>query len=164
MEIHGSCYCKGIQFTAVSHTPYPYMRCYCNFCRKTAGSGGYGINIMAEHKTLQVTGEELLRFHHGLEHDSVTDELVENENKRFFCSRCGSGMWAHDPRWSEWFYPYAACIDTPLPQPPETVHIMLDFMPSWVRLPEGAQHSFYARYPSESIEQWHRRLDLYQDS
>lgn len=39
MEIEGSCYCGRVTFNVVSHTPYPYMRCYCSMCRKTAGGG-----------------------------------------------------------------------------------------------------------------------------
>ena len=57
MEIKGSCYCGRVNFTAVSKTPYPYMRCYCSICRKTAGGGGYAINIMAQADTFKVEGE-----------------------------------------------------------------------------------------------------------
>jgi hypothetical protein len=28
-----------------SHTPYPYQRCYCSICRKSAGGGGYAITV-----------------------------------------------------------------------------------------------------------------------
>ena len=63
MEIQGSCYCGQVKFTAVSHTPYPYMRCYCSMCRKTAGGGGYSINIMAQADTFKVEGEEHVAVH-----------------------------------------------------------------------------------------------------
>lgn len=163
MDIQGSCYCGAVRYATVSHTPYPYMRCYCGFCRKTAGSGGYGINIMAEAATLEVEGEQHLVYHHGFEHDDVTDELVENENRRYFCAVCGSALWAADPRWARWIYPYAASVDTPLPRPPEIVHIMLEFAAPWVAVPSGSGHRHFQRYPDESIEQWHRRHGLYQD-
>jgi hypothetical protein len=32
------------------------MQCYCSICRKTAGGGGYAINIMGQAATLQVSG------------------------------------------------------------------------------------------------------------
>ena len=99
MKIEGSCYCGAVRFAAVSHTPYPYLRCYCSFCRKTSGSGGYGINIMVQTDSLTVEGEDNLAFHHGMEHDPDTDELVENQNRRYFCRHCGSPLWAADPRW-----------------------------------------------------------------
>ena len=135
MKIKGSCYCGAVSYTANSVTPYPYIHCYCSFCRKTAGSGGYGINIMAEAPTLTITGEDNLVFHHGKDHDPETDELVENENKRYFCKHCGSPMWAADPRWGEWIYPFASSIDTTLPKPPEILHIMLDFAAPWLTVP-----------------------------
>jgi len=110
MIIDGSCYCERVSFSAVSNTPYPFMRCYCSFCRKTSGSGGYGINIMAQADSLIVQGQKSLVFHHGIQHDPVTDRLMPSEVKRFFCRQCGSPLWAADPRWPEWIYPYASVV------------------------------------------------------
>ncbi len=163
MKIEGTCYCRAVKFSAISHTPYPYMRCYCSFCRKTGGSGGYGINIMAEADSLQIEGAQWTHYHHGWEHDPETDELKENRNRRYFCCHCGSPLWAADPRWPQWIYPFASAIDTPLPKPPEIVHIMLDFAVSWVEIPQGKRHCHFERYPNESIIDWHRRLGLYSD-
>ena len=162
LQIQASCYCGAVSFRARTHTPYPYMHCYCSFCRKTGGSGGYGINIMAEAASLSVTGKDALLYHHGKEHDPESDELIENENRRYFCRHCGSALWAADPRWSQWIYPFAGSINTPLPTPPEIVHIMLEFAAPWVQPPTGAGHRHFQRYPDESIEQWHRRHGLYQ--
>ena len=60
MRLGGSCHCKGVSFIIESHTPYPFMRCYCSICRKTGGGGGYAINIMGEAKTLEVTGKKIV--------------------------------------------------------------------------------------------------------
>ena len=46
MLLEGSCRCGAVRFSLDSHTPYPYQRCYCSICRKSAGGGGYAINIM----------------------------------------------------------------------------------------------------------------------
>ena len=162
MNIEGSCYCGAVKFSAVSHTPYPYMRCYCTFCRKTSGSGGYGINIMAQADSLSIKGQDNLVFHHGMQHDPDTDDLIPSQGKRFFCRHCGSPLWVADPRWPDWIYPYASAIDTLLPQPPEIVHIMLEFAVSWVEVPAGEGHCHFNRYPDESIEQWHVRHGLYE--
>jgi hypothetical protein len=161
MKIEGSCYCGAVRFSAESKTPYPYMRCYCSFCRKTSGSGGYGINIMAQAESLEIEGEANLLFHHGMEHDPETDELVENQNRRYFCRHCGSPLWAADPRWSEWIYPFASIVNTTLPRPPEVVHIMLDFAVPWIDIPVGEGHQHFKRYPDESILAWHQRHGLY---
>jgi len=138
------------------------MRCYCSFCRKTSGSGGYGINIMAQADSLRVQGQNKLLFHHGIQHDPDTDELITGQGKRFFCRHCGSSLWASDTRWPEWIYPYASAVNTPLPKPPEIVHIMLEFAVPWVEIPSGDGHHHFDRYPNESIEQWHMRHGLYE--
>lgn len=163
LKLNGRCYCGAVAFSVSSHTPYPYMRCYCSFCRTTSGSGGYGINIMAEADTLSVSGEGSLGSHHGMCHDQETDELKPSPGQRYFCRECGSPLWAADPRWPDWVYPFASAVHTPLPSPPESVHIMLDFRAPWVDVPTGENHRHFARYPDESIIDWHRRHRLYID-
>ena len=161
MNIQGGCYCGAVTFSAMTHAPYPYMHCYCSFCRRTGGSGGYGINIIAEAQTLSVAGETHMGFHHGQEHDKQTDELKQSPGMRYFCRECGSPLWAADPRWQQWIYPYASAVQTPLPVPPEIVHIMLDFKAPWVVVPSGQGHRQFARYPDEGIIDWHQRHGLY---
>lgn len=56
MRLKGSCHCGAVTFSLESHTPYPYMPCYCSICRKTQGGGGFAINIMGEAQTLKVKG------------------------------------------------------------------------------------------------------------
>jgi hypothetical protein len=139
------------------------MRCYCSICRKTAGGGGYAINIMAQADTFKAEGEESLAFHRArVEDEEHPGRFKTSPAKRYFCRHCGSALWLADPEWPEWIYPFAAAIDTPLPRPPETVHIMLDFAAPWVEVPHGAGHRHFARYPDESIEDWHKRRGLYQ--
>jgi hypothetical protein len=116
---------------------------------------------MAEAETLRVNGEQCLGFHHGKYHDEVTDELKQSPGQRYFCRECGSPLWAADPRWPQWIYPFASAVRTPLPIPPESVHIMLDFKAPWVEVPTGIDHRHFERYPDESIVDWHLRHGLY---
>lgn len=162
MRIEGSCYCGAVRYSAVSRTPYPYMRCYCSICRKTAGGGGYAINIMAEADTLEVADAEgRLAFHHGgVDDPEQPGQTRESPGRRYFCNACGSALWVADPRWPQWIYPFASAIDSPLPVPPESVHIMLDFKAPWVEVPEGRGHRHFRRYPDEAIVEWHRRHGL----
>ncbi len=163
MQIDASCYCGAVRYTVVSHTPYPYMRCYCSICRKTAGAGGYAINIMAQAQSLKVEGENQLAFHFGATDDpDRPGELNNSPAKRFFCKQCGSPLWVADPRWPEWIYPFASVVDTSLPKPPEQVHIMLDFIAPWVNVANTNTDRHFNRYPDESILDWHRRHGLYQ--
>jgi hypothetical protein len=65
MLLNGSCHCGAVRFSVYSHHPYPFMRCYCSICRKTAGAGGYAINIAGDRRTLQVEGEEHITVYHA---------------------------------------------------------------------------------------------------
>ena len=51
MLLEGSCHCGAVSFRVESSTPYPYQACYCSICRKTAGGGGYAINLGADANT-----------------------------------------------------------------------------------------------------------------
>jgi len=154
MKLKGSCLCGAVHFKMQSQAPVPYMRCYCTICRKTAGGGGYAINLGADSASLEVEGEE---------HISVFSATIDGEKspaQRHFCSKCGSALWVYDPRWPELVHPFASAIDTPLPTPPENVHIMLQSKPSWVQIDAGIEPEGFEEYPDESLEQWHHRHKL----
>ena len=51
-ELEGSCHCRAVTFSVETHTPVPYMRSYCSIYRKTAGVGGYAINLISEAEAL----------------------------------------------------------------------------------------------------------------
>ena len=63
MRLEGSCHCRKVKFSVDSSEPVPFMRCYCSICRKTAGSGGYAINLGAVTHTMKVTGKRYLRIY-----------------------------------------------------------------------------------------------------
>jgi len=137
------------------------MRCYCSICRKTAGGGGYAINIMALYDSLKIDGQEHIKSFHPKQQDQSTPEkLVTSRGKRYFCKHCGTALWGYDERWAEWFYPFASCIDTALPGAPETTHIMLNFKTAWCEVEIGGADKQFDRYPVESIADWHQRLTL----
>lgn len=161
-RLEGSCACRAVRFAVRSHTPVPYMRCYCSICRKSAGSGGYAINIMADAATLEVTGRENLGVWQAIVDRG--DGPEESPARRHFCARCGSALWLADPRWPAWIYPLAGAIDTPLPAPPQNVHILLDSKASWVDVPAGPKDVHFPAYPELSIEDWHRANDLWQEA
>jgi hypothetical protein len=157
MRLEGSCHCGAVRFSVEAYAPVPYLRCHCSICRKTAGGGGYAINLGAKAETLQVEGEEAISVFRA-----VIDG-VESEGERRFCSRCGSALWVWDPGWPELVHPFASAIDTPLPEPPEQVHMMLEAKPAWVRDEARPGESTHATYPAESLEAWHRRHGLLED-
>jgi hypothetical protein len=159
MSLKGSCHCGAVTFEVKSHTPQPYMRCYCSICRKTAGGGGFAINIMGEARTLKVKGRKHLGVYRAtLEEGGVR---MHSSARRHFCKHCGSALFIADPRWKKWVYPHASAIDAPLPVPVETAHIMLDSKSSWVQVPGGKRNRKFHEYPDQSIEDWHKARGVY---
>ena len=151
MKLNGSCHCGAVRFSLESNTPIPYQRCYCTICRKTQGGGGYAINIMGWADSLEVEGEENIAVY-----QAVVDG-ARSEVERRFCSKCGSALWVYHDRWPDLVHPFASAIDTDLPKPDETVHMMLDFKANWVEVPKGPDHASFPGYPDKSIEVWHDR-------
>jgi len=160
MKLEGSCHCGAVRFTVESDTPYPFMRCYCSICRKTAGAGGYAINLMGRAETLQVTGEENISVYRVDASRTASGGEGLSPARRHFCSRCGSALWLFDLRWPALIHPFASAVDTPLPVPPEHTHIMLGSKASWVEVPDGATERHFEGYPDESIAAWHERHGL----
>src|SRR5574341_635708 len=134
------------------------MRCYCSICRKTAGGGGYAINLGADARTLKVTGRRHLRVYRARMSDEPEAEISSGE--RHFCGRCGSALWLYDPSWPELVHPHASAIDTPLPVPPEHVHMMLGSKANWVEVEGRRGDPRFEGYPDCSLAEWHERHGL----
>ncbi len=160
MKLTGSCSCGAVAFTVASHTPYPYMRCYCSICRKTAGGGGYAINIMGTAASLRIRGKKVVSVFRSRVRDKKAGRGTLSPARRHFCAKCGSALWVWDPRWPEFVYPFASAIDTKLPKPAEEVEIMLDYAAPWSEIPRGQGHTHFREYPKEGIADWHERRGL----
>lgn len=155
MRLEGSCHCKAVRFTVESHEPVPFMRCYCSICRKTAGTGGFAINLGADYRTLQVEGREHLSVYRARMDDGRT-----STGQRHFCRVCGTALWLYDPTWPDLVHPHAGAIDTELPIPPQSTHIMLGSRPAWVEVHRRPGDEGFDEYPQESLADWHRRHGL----
>ena len=136
------------------------MRCYCAICRKTAGAGGYAINLSGDYRTLRVTGAKHISIYRALLSAGRGRRRIRSSGRRHFCKRCGSPLWLWDPSWPELVHPHACAIDTELPVPPEHTHIMLASKANWVEVHRQRGDLCFEAYPRESIAQWHRRLGL----
>jgi hypothetical protein len=155
MLLEGSCHCRAVRFSVESHSPVPFMRCYCSICRKTAGSGGFAINLGADFATLKVQGQEHLSVYRAIMEDGH-----ESSGQRHFCKRCGTALWLWDPTWPELVHPHAGAVDTPLPTPPSATHMMLGSKPAWVEANIGNNDREFDEYPDESLAEWHQRHGL----
>lgn len=158
MMLKGSCHCAAVTFSLQSHSPYPYMRCYCSVCRKTQGGGGFAINIMGEADTLKVKGRGNLSVYRARIKEGR--KIVRSPGRRHFCKKCGSSLWLWDPRWPQWVYPFASAIDTPLPRSREVQHVMLNYAPRWVEVPRRSRDHYFREFPREAIIDWHKKRGL----
>lgn len=160
MHLEGSCHCGAVKFKVESAEPVPFMRCYCSICRKTAGAGGFAINLGADARSMKVTGKRNLRIYRARLANSGGTGTRLSTARRYFCARCGSALWAWDPTWPEFVHPHASAIDTPLPVPPENVHCLVGSKASWVSIEGRPDDPCFEHYPSVSLAQWHQSKGL----
>ncbi|MBB6562274.1 hypothetical protein HNP48_004984 [Acidovorax soli] len=159
MHLEGSCHCRAVRFSLEADSPVPFMHCHCFICRKTAGGGGYAINLGGDARTLKVRGAKHLGTYHAVMREEG-QRARRSKAERKFCLQCGSALWLWDPRWPELVHPHASAVDTPLPKPPEVVEGMLEFVANWVDVPKGRGHRHYQAFPDESLAEWHERHGL----
>lgn len=161
VTLTGSCRCGAVKFSCESHTPQPYQKCYCSICRKTAGGGGYAINLAADARTLKIDDpEKVIQIFRAeiLQDDGTCERSTAQRN---FCTRCATALWLFSPEWPELVHPFASAIDSELPTPPSSVHLMLRYKPNWVQPDIRDGDGVFDLYPEQSIEDWHRSRGLW---
>ncbi|RWP43911.1 MAG: GFA family protein [Mesorhizobium sp.] len=161
--LKGSCRCNAVRFEVESHTPVPFMLCYCSICRKQQGGGGFAINLGADFETLKIKGKRHLGVYQAEIEDDEHPQCEISSGERNFCKKCGSALWLYDPTWPELIHPFASAIDTDLPKPPEKVHLMLKYKANWVEPVIGKGDKVFDVYPEESIADWHKRTGMWVD-
>lgn len=159
MNLQGSCHCGAVKFSVESPHPVPYNLCYCSICRKTAGGGGYAINLGANADSLKVEGEEHLGIYQARINNAEGEPGV-SPARRHFCTKCASALWVWDSRWPQLLHPFASAIDSELPVAPEHTHLMLRYKTKWVQPDIRPQDQTFEEYPEESLAAWHQRLGL----
>ena len=156
MHLEGSCHCGSIRFSVEADSPVPFMRCYCSICRKTAGAGGYAINLGALTHTMKVKGKRYLRIYRAKLPNKNGKGKHKSSGRRYFCLKCGTALWLWDPTWPELVHPHAGAIDTPLPTPPANVHCMVGSKAPWVAVEGQPQDPRFDEYPDMSLAEWHK--------
>ena len=159
MQLKGSCHCGKVKFRVDSAEPVPFMRCYCSICRKTAGTGGYAINLGAIARTLKMTGKGFLGTYRARLRKGRTGTRL-SKARRHFCTYCGTALWVWDPTWPDLLHPHAGAIDTPLPVPPTNVHCLVGSKARWVRIEGRGGDPRFKGYPNMSLAEWHKNKGL----
>jgi hypothetical protein len=160
VQLKGSCHCGKVKFSVESAEPVPFMRCYCSICRKTAGTGGYAINLGADAGSLKVTGKRFLKIYRARVPHKDRKGTRLSTARRHFCTFCGSALWVWDPSWPELVHPHAGAIDTPLPSPPENVHCLVAHKAPWVKIEGKPGDPRFRNYPKMSLAAWHASKGL----
>ena len=163
IRLEGSCRCGAVRFSFDSHSPQPYQRCYCTICRKTAGGGGYAINIMGKTAGMTVAGRDAIGVYQAEICDDDGTNCKISTGQRNFCGKCATALWMFHPEWPDFIYPFASAINTDLPTPPELVHLMLHYKASWVAPVIGPNDKRFDQFPEQSIEDWHKDRGLWID-
>ncbi len=156
MLLEGSCHCGRVSFAVESDSPVPFMRCYCAICRKTAGAGGYAINLGATTQTMKVRGKRYLRIYRAQVANRDAPGTHLSSGRRYFCLHCGSALWLWDPTWPDLVHPHASAIDTTLPTPTDHVHCLVGSKAPWVNIEGKTGDPQFAEYPEMSLAQWHQ--------
>ena len=93
MLLTGSCHCQAVKFTVESVHPYPFNLCYCSICRKTAGGGGYAVNLGGENASLEVKGRKTSPIS-GQDHRQPGAKQNQSGAKKFLQTlrQCPMGM------------------------------------------------------------------------
>jgi hypothetical protein len=90
---------------AETHTPYPYMRCYCSICR-AQGGGGYATSWAKRRR------QRARRRQPG---QSCAHQGAGDKRKRLAGApaslRAAAARWGQTRR-PEWVHPFASAIDT----------------------------------------------------
>jgi hypothetical protein len=93
MRLEGSCHCGAVRFSLEASAPVPFLRCYCSICRKTAGGGGYAINLGANADSLSIEGKEhVSMFHAVIDGEPSPAEVLPRTARRW--RRRRSASWA----------------------------------------------------------------------
>jgi len=152
MQLEGSCHCGKVRHNLDAPEPVPYLHCFCSICRKTACSGGFGINLGA-----LVEGEEHIRVCNPV--GKRPGGRADGSGRRF-CGQCGSPLWNWDASWPHLIHPHAGAIDMALPAPPTHVDIMLGSAMHWALAGLTAPEKSFDVYPDKALADRHRRHGL----
>jgi hypothetical protein len=82
----------------------------------------------------------------------ATEYAAPDATRTRFCSRCGSALYLTIDSVTDFVYPFASAVDTPLPEPPERVHVFTAEAPAWAEPPSSPNDLAVERNSNASIE------------
>ena len=79
--LKGECNCGAVSYQAEGSVSDVFI-CHCSICRRSTGSGGIAVSIVASEKFEWLAGQEQIRYWSKAGHDWHT----------YFCKVCGSTL------------------------------------------------------------------------
>lgn len=118
--IKGSCLCGKITYT-INGTIGEITHCHCTTCRKAHGTAFSSVAAVSINYFELSTGKQLLK-----NYSSSPDKA------RYFCSNCGSHLYAHREGQSHYILRLGTLDNDPLVRP--TNHIRVSLKAPWYNL------------------------------
>jgi hypothetical protein len=127
----GGCLCGGVRFELTAEL-VDAGYCHCTRCQKRTGTGA-GVSVAVNASDFRITeGEELVRGW----------SPPGGGNDKFFCSRCGAGVFARNPADHSRMGIRMAALDEP-PGLPLSYHQYVSYAAAWEPIPDDG----IPRYP-----------------
>lgn len=111
------------------------------------------INLGGDMRSMKIKGKKHLDYYRAM--IAREGKMVKSKHHRYFCRRCGCHLYAWHEKWPDLVHPVASAIDSPLPEPPAHVHMMLKNKANWVPVDAGPDDATYEAYPEKSLADWH---------
>jgi hypothetical protein len=131
----GSCLCGQVQYE-IDNALGPIVFCHCSICRKTTGTAHQAVTRIPSASFRIVRGQEVLR-----------EFQIEPFHHRFFCSNCGSGIYARRDTKPEIVIVRLGTLDTPVDRE-ISAHIFVGSKASWDHIPDDAPK--YEEWPTSA--------------
>lgn len=140
--ISGQCLCGGVRYS-ISGPPIRMVYCHCSLCRRSSGSS-FGTSAVCRASDFSVVcGPELL-----------TSFESSPGYRRWFCSRCGSGLYGTMEEAPELVSVRCGTLDSdPLIRP--TVHIHVADRAPWVEISDALERFDGPVDPAEMSRIYH---------
>lgn len=133
--IKGSCLCRGIEYE-ISGDVGNITHCHCTTCRKAHGAAFSSVAAVKIKDFNFVSGEELLKSF-----ESSVDK------KRYFCSNCGSHIYAHRKETEHFILRLGTLDDDPKVRPAN--HIWVSLKAPWYSIEGDSKLPQFDEWPDD---------------
>lgn len=133
--IRGSCLCGKVIYS-IKGKPGPITHCHCTTCRKAHGAAFSSVSATPIEDLELIAGQELLHSYES-----------SPGKRRYFCSNCGSQIYAHRDGQKHYVLRLGTLDDDPGVRPVN--HIWVDLKAPWYNIEEDCKLPQFAEWPDD---------------